>query len=188
MKTTNKIAFLAAALFAITGLTAKAQTSSKNDSYGSQIRYSIGADAGIPVGSFNTAYNWSIGGSIQADFPIVKDQVYATANAGFNNFFANDAGLNDVNTIPVKLGLKYFPVKYFYVQGEAGAAFISNKASLRADKTAVFVYAPQVGTLIGLGGRNYLDIGARFEGNTKFYNAGSSANFVALRVAYAFGL
>src|SRR5580658_905525 len=114
MKNSNKIAFLATALFTITGFIANAQTSSKTDSYGSEIRYSIGADAGIPVGSFNTAYNWSIGGSIQADFPIIKEQLYATANAGFNNFFANDAGLNDVNMIPVKLGLKYFPVKYFY--------------------------------------------------------------------------
>lgn len=88
--------------------------------------------------------------------------------------------------IPVKAGLKYFPVKNLYIQGEAGVSFIVNKSKIDADKSASFVYAPQVGYLIPLGKGNYLDAGFRFESNSKFYNNGSQANFLGLRVAYAF--
>lgn len=39
--------------------------------------------------------------------------------------------------IPIKGGLKYFPLKYLYVQGEAGASFITNKSALGINKIAV---------------------------------------------------
>jgi hypothetical protein len=44
-------------------------------------------------------YDWSAGGSVQADFPILKDQLYATLNGGLKhkimktNFFENIASL-----------------------------------------------------------------------------------------------
>jgi hypothetical protein len=96
--------------------------------------------------------------------------------------------LNDLHLIPVKAGLKYFPVKCFYLQGEAGASFLTNKAETGANKSAAFVYAPQVGVLLNTGGRNYIDAGFRFEGNTKFNDGDKTNNFLGLRIAYAFGL
>lgn len=193
MKTSIKISVLALGLLSVFSFSIKAQEiKTTNTTTSSGIRLSIGPDAGIPLGSFGDRYDWSIGGSVQADFPILKEQLFVTVNAGYLNFMAkNDTGLpnsSDLQMIPVKAGLKYFPVHNFYVQGEAGASFLTNKSDVGASKSTVFVYAPQVGYLFNLGGRNYLDAGVRFEGNTKFTDNGSSNNYLALRVAYSFGL
>ncbi|MGF7042619.1 hypothetical protein [Mucilaginibacter lappiensis] len=187
MKNSIKISVLTLALFSFFGPDVKAQSSTTTETYGSGIRLSIGADAGIPVGSLRNGYRWAFGGSAQADFPLIKDELYITLNSGYNNIFAkNSSNLNDIHLIPVKAGLKYFPVKIFYVQGEAGASFLTNNN--KAEKSATFVYAPQIGVLLPVGGKSYIDAGFRFEGNTKFYEAGKSSNFLALRIAYAFSL
>lgn len=190
MKKSIKICVGAIALFSFFSLRSVAQTSaSKTESYGSTIRLSVGADGGIPVGSLRTGYNANVGGSLQADFPILKDQLYATLNAGYNNIFArNRYNIPDIHLIPVKAGLKYFIIKQVYIQGEAGVSFLTNKNDLGTDKSAVFVYAPQAGVLLNVGGKNYIDAGFRFESNQKFFDGGRTANFLALRVAYAFNL
>lgn len=188
MKNSIKIGVITLSLFFFVSLHSNAQTATKTETSSSGIRLSFGAEAGIPVGSLKDGYDWNFGGSAQADFPIIKDQFYATINSGYNNFFAKSNNSNDLHLIPVKAGLKYFPVKCFYVQGEAGATFLTNKASIGGDKSAVFVYAPQIGVLLNIGGNNYIDAGFRFEGNTKFYDQGKTNNFLGLRVAYAFNL
>ncbi|MBS7564416.1 hypothetical protein KHS38_08350 [Mucilaginibacter sp. Bleaf8] len=195
MKKSIKLGTLALALATIFTFSAKAQDTTpapKSTTTSSGIKLSIGPEVGLPVGSLHDAYNWNLGSSIQADIPVYANKLFVTVNASFNNFFAKDNNLGiaakDLQLIPVKAGLKYFPVSNFYLQGEAGASFIADKDKVGADKSASFVYAPQVGYQFPLGGRNYLDAGVRFEGNTKFYNNGSSNNFLGLRVAYAFGL
>jgi hypothetical protein len=191
MKNSFKIIALAIALFSFLSLRSYAQTTtaSTSASYGSGIRLSAGADGGLPIGSLRQYYNWNLGGSLQGDFPIINDQLYATLNGGYDNYFAKKKyNLPDIHLIPVKAGLKFFPVKFVYLQGEAGVSFITNKSSLGFNKNASFVYAPQVGTLLNIGGRNYIDAGFRFESNTKFYDGGKSNNILALRVAYSFGL
>ncbi|MDO3626226.1 hypothetical protein [Mucilaginibacter sp. BT774] len=190
MKKSIKICVGAIALFTFFSLHSSAQTSvAKTESYGSGIRLSLGADGGIPVGSLNTGYNWNAGGSVQADFPILKDQLYATLNSGYNAIFASSQyNIPDIHLIPVKAGLKYFIIKQVYIQGEAGVSFLTNKNDMGADKSAVFVYAPQAGVLLNIGGKNYIDAGFRFESNQKFFNGGNTANFLAIRIAYAFNL
>ena len=90
--------------------------------------------------------------------------------------------------MPVKAGLKYFAVDNFYVQGEAGAAFVLNKTKIGADNSAAFIYAPQIGYQFALGGSSFLDAGVRYEASTKLNSNvnDSKVNFVALRVAYGF--
>jgi hypothetical protein len=186
--------FKTAALFAaITGATiaAKAQTTTSKEPSG--IIYSIGADGGITTGSFRDSHKSMVGGSIEADFP-VADQFYLTANTGYNQFFGVNnvfgTGIKapDINIIPVKVGLKYFPISALYLQLEAGAAFVTNKSTLGFERTGTFIYAPQVGTQIPLGGKNFLDAGVRWEGCTNFTenNGSSRGHFFALRLAYAF--
>jgi hypothetical protein len=194
MKSTLKITALALALAGFT-LSAKAQTnptSTKTTANG--IRYSIGVDAGIPTGKLSDNYNWNLGGSLQADIPVAS-QLFVTVNAGYNNIFGKDVTIGtttvkatNIQLLPVKAGLKFFPVQNFYIQGEAGAAFVLNKSNLHADKNAVFVYAPQIGYQFALAGNNYIDAGVRYEASTKLYNtaADSKVNFVGLRVAYGF--
>lgn len=195
MKNLFKISILS---LAIAGLSysAKAQTTTSTTTPSTRtnkaIRLSIGPDAGIPIGTLSDTHNWNLGGSVQADFPIATG-LDVTANAGFNNFFGKDYTVgtvtnkyNDISLIPVKVGLKYFPVENFYVQGEAGASFIANKDKSGATESTAFTYAPQVGILFPVGNKSYIDAGVRFESNTKFYTNGNNNNFFGIRVAYAF--
>jgi hypothetical protein len=192
MKASLKIGIVAALLVSST-LVSKAQSSSPAAASSKQeFRLSVGPDFGVPVGNLSNGYNWNIGGSIQADIPVIHN-LYVTVNAGYDNFFVkkHQADVVDKNLqlIPVKAGLKYFPGgSIFYVQGEGGVSFLTNKTDLGADKSAAFVYAPQVGVLLKLAPKNYLDLGFRWESTAAFYNGGNTNNFLGLRVAYAFGL
>ncbi|MDB5001196.1 MAG: hypothetical protein JWR76_2273 [Mucilaginibacter sp.] len=197
MKSTLKIATLVLA-FAGLSVAAKAQTtttstSTKTTTTSSGVRYSIGVDAGIPTGSFNNAYKWNLGGSVQADIPVAS-QLFVTVNAGYNNVFGEkNVGSTNVNVpniqlLPVKAGLKYFPISNFYVQGEAGAAFLLNKTDFFNDKSTAFVYAPQVGVQFPVSGSSFIDAGVRYEATTKYSSAfnNSKVNFFGVRVAYGF--
>ena len=195
MKNSFKIAAL---MLAFAGLTAGAKAQTTGPAAGSSstangVRFSIGVDAGVPTGTFSNNYNWNLGGSVQADIP-VANQLFVTVNAGYNNIYGktniNGTSLSATNIelLPVKAGLKFFPVSNFYIQGEAGAGFALNKTDLGFDKTAAFIYAPQIGYQFQLGGKSLIDAGVRYEGSTKFNSAidNSKVNFVALRVAYGF--
>jgi hypothetical protein len=191
MKSTLKISALALAFAAFT-FSAKAQTTpaSASTTTSGGVRFSIGVDAGIPSGSLSNSYNWNLGGSVQADIP-VANQLFVTVNAGYNNIYGKTIdGISapNIQLLPVKAGLKFFPVNNFYIQGEAGAAFALNKSDVGFNNTAAFVYAPQVGYQFQLGGKNYIDAGVRYEASTKFNSNidDSKVNFFGLRVAYGF--
>ncbi|GGH22504.1 outer membrane beta-barrel protein [Mucilaginibacter phyllosphaerae] len=201
MKTTLKIATLVLA-FAGLSFAAKAQTTSSSASTTTKsgIRYSIGVESGITVGDFKDTHKWNLGGSVQADIP-VANQLFVTVNAGYNNFFGakNDAtGLtaSDIHLIPVKAGIKYFVVPNFYVQGEAGAAFLLNKDEFygKTDngKSVAFVYAPQIGVQFPVSASgNFIDAGIRYEATSKYNTTiansiNSKVQFLGLRLAYGF--
>ena len=119
MKSTLKISALALA-FAAFAFSAKAQTTPASTTTTSGgVRLSIGVDAGIPTGKLSDSYNWNIGGSVQADIPVVN-QLFVTVNAGYNNFFGKGvtvdnttASATNIQLLPVKAGLKYFAVDKF---------------------------------------------------------------------------
>jgi hypothetical protein len=194
MKNSFKISALVLALAGFT-LGAKAQSttpvSGSNTSTG--VRFSIGVDAGVPTGNLSNSYNWNLGGSLQADIPVAH-QLFVTVNAGYDNIFGkkNVAGTNldvtNIQLLPVKAGLKFFPVNNFYIQGEAGAGFALNKSDVGFNNAAAFIYAPQVGYQFPIGGGSFIDAGVRYEGSTKFNSNidDSKVNFFALRLAYGF--
>ena len=201
MKNTFKTAALAI-VFAGFALGAKAQTTSTTATTTSSsatssngVIFSIGADAGIPTGKLHDAYNFSIGGSVQADIPVIPNFLFATINAGYtningkNNVYGTGYDATNIQLLPVKAGLKVFPVKYFYIQGEAGAAFALNKSDLGFDKTTAFLYSPQIGIQLPTSRKSYFDAGLFYQGTTKFNSNidNSKVNYVGLRVAYAFG-
>jgi len=187
MKTTFKISILSLALAALSlGVNAQSTKSTSNNG----VRLSIGAEAGIPVGDFNNAYNANVGGSLQVDLPVATD-LFVTVNAGYNTFLGktvNGFSVTNIQLIPAKAGLKYFATPSLYVQAEAGASFVANKKDIGATNSTLFTYAPQIGYLFPVGGKSYIDAGVRYEGNTALVDNGSTLGFVGLRVAYAFGL
>lgn len=189
MKRLSKISLVALALLAGVTFSAKAQTTSTSRPSG--LVLSVGVDGGLPLGNFKDDYNWSIGGSLQAEYPIIKKDLYVVLNAGYDNFFAKKIdGVKgqDLQLIPVKAGLKFYPVGNFYIQGLAGVSFIANKSDFDGSKSTVFVYSPQIGYLFNLGKGSFIDAGVKFEGNAKFVDSGESNNFLGLRIAYSFGI
>lgn len=196
MKRKHKVGLAALALLAVLAYAGKAKAQDApapaSKASGKEWRLSVGPDAGVPLGDFSNVYNWDLGGSAQIDIPIVQS-LYVTVNAGYNDYFVKsalkDAGAKNMQTIPLKAGLRYFPAgNIFYVQAQAGTTLLANKSDLDADKSAAFVYAPQVGVLLKLAEKNYIDVGFRFEGTSSFYDGGSYNNTLGLRVAYSFGL
>jgi hypothetical protein len=200
MKNTFKISALVLA-FAGFALGAKAQTTTPTTTTSTTtnngIRYSIGVDAGIPLGDFKDSHKWNLGGSVQADIPVISNQLFVTVNAGYNNVFGKKDQTNalgqrfdvpNLQLLPVKAGLKYFFIPNVYVQGEAGAAFLLNKSDVGANKSTAFVYAPQVGVQFPVSGSSFIDAGIRYEATTK-YTTGvdeSKVSFLGIRVAYGF--
>lgn len=189
MKNVFKISAIALA-FAVSAISAKAQTTtpaSTSTSSADGVKFSIGVDAGLPTGKISNYYNWNIGGSVQADIPVISKQLYVTVNAGYDNYFGKD-NLTNIQLLPVKAGLKYFLVDKFYIQGEAGAAFALNKSDVGFDKSAAFIWAPQIGYQFNLGGSNYLDAGVRYQSSSDYVsdNSNTKVSFVGLRVAYGF--
>lgn len=181
------VATLALLVAAVVGV--KAQTKGNGEPQRPSLYMSVGPEAGIPVGSLNDNYKWSLGGSVQADYAIVKKTLYVNLNAGFTNIFKEDVpGANDLQWIPVKAGLRYYPFQSnnLYVQGQAGVNFLTGGPA--GYKTATFAYSPQIGYLIPLGKGSYLDAGVKFDGSTRYIDGGNAANLIGLKVAYAFKL
>ena len=134
-------------------------------------RLGIGLSLGLPT---KDAYNIAVGGDLrlQKDF---YSNVSGLLSLGYTNFSVkNDGGSSGY--VPLKAGIKVFPLARFYFSGEVGAAFGTDK-----DQSTAFVYAPGV----GLGFNNGLDLGLRYEGLSQNDN---NLGQVALRIAYGFNL
>ncbi|WP_183575955.1 hypothetical protein HDF18_18860 [Mucilaginibacter sp. X5P1] len=162
-------------------------------------RISLGIDGGFPNGNLSNAYNFGVGASFQIDVPLTE-KLYFTGNIGYMSFFPNnnnigsnpEAILNvkvaNMNMVPVKVGLKYFLIRGFYVQAEAGESLLLNKSSIYALNTNAFTYAPQMGIVFKLHHHNYIDGGVRYERTQSFYGDGAYNNMFAVRVAYSLNL
>lgn len=150
---------------------AKAQNEPAGDS--KDTRLGIGLSLGLPT---NDAYNIAVGGDLrlQKDF---SSNLSGLLSVGYTNFSVKDElGGGSYGFVPLKVGVKIFPVERFYFSGEIGAGIGTDKGQETA-----FLYAPGV----GLGFNNGIDLGLRYEGLSV-----NSANLgqVALRIAYGFNL
>jgi hypothetical protein len=196
MKKTHQIGLMTALLAGIAFTTYAqdpVQSASTPASSDKEFRLSVGPEFGLPIGNFSNAYNWAFGGSVQADIPILS-RFYVTVNAGYDDAFVktntgDDNPGRNLQLIPVKAGLKYF---FFddlvYVQGQAGATFLGNKTDAGADKSAGFTYSPQVGVLVKLAPKNYIDAGFYWQQTQSFWTGESDLNTLGVRLAYSFGL
>ncbi|HEY0055931.1 MAG TPA: hypothetical protein VGB63_11280 [Pedobacter sp.] len=164
------MATVLAALFITNSVNAQTKEPS-GDSH--DTRLGIGLSLGLPT---NDDYNVAVGGDLrlQKDF---YSNVSGLLSLGYTNFSRKDElGGGSVGFVPLKVGVKIFPMARFYFSGEVGAAFGTDE-----DQETAFVYAPG----IGLGFNNGIDLGLRYEG---FSQNGGNLGQVALRIAYGFNL
>jgi hypothetical protein len=172
---------------------AKAQYSAVPDT----ARISIGPDISAPTGNFADQYKIGIGASLQADVPITPS-FYVIGNVGYTMFSANNTSTNpqyilnvksaNMNVAPLKLGLRWYLIRTFYIQGEAGETFLLNKAAVYATDGSAFTWAPQMGILFKLKSKNFIDGGIRWQKTQSFYGDTKYNTFWGFRVAYGFSL
>ncbi|RZL19018.1 MAG: hypothetical protein EOO89_04555 [Pedobacter sp.] len=164
-----------AIVIAITSVSAQTKGTSK---------LSIGAEFGLPVGDFATAFDVGFGGSVVYQHA-VADKLYLTANAGYVtyqgkvNFLGSNLTFN-ADFIPVKAGMKYFIAKNFYGSAELGASFATGSGS----SGTAFAYSPGLGIEFPVSDKGSVDVGARYEA----WSNNGTLSFVGLRAAFNFGL
>jgi hypothetical protein len=155
-------------------LLATSYTFAQNPEDSRAARLGIGLSLGTGT---NGTYGFVIGGDLrlQQDF---ASNVSGILSAGYISFSLKTGSPGqDYNVIPIKAGLKIFPVERFYFSGEIGAGLPANGSS-----RTTFVYAPG----LGIGFNAGIDLGLRYEAFTSRVNNNPSQ--VAFRIAYGFNL
>jgi hypothetical protein len=161
----------------------------------------IGVDYLMPYGDFGKIYDDGVGAAIRYRVGITEGKSLL-ASVGYNTFkgqlvLPGNNPKTDLraNFLPIKVGMKFQLFKYVYVAGEIGPTFAlgvqgtDNINSFVADDYKIngllFNFAPSVGVLIPAGGKNYIDLGIRYEGMTSNLH---SIFFTGIRAAYTFDI
>ncbi|MBL4677770.1 MAG: outer membrane beta-barrel protein [Mucilaginibacter sp.] len=163
-------------LTVICGLTVAAKAQSKSETG----KFSIGVEAGLPLGSFGDGYSFGIGGSLKYDQPIAEG-TFVTGSAGYTSFIGKSVTIDGFGTfknpaagfVPVKVGVKYFLAESFYGEAQLGAAF-----STQSGGGTAFAYSPGIGYAFSPN----VDLGIRYEA----WSNNGTVSQVAARLAYSF--
>jgi long-subunit fatty acid transport protein len=160
-------------------------------------RLGAGADYVLPTGDFGNIFNHGYGASLQLQTP-VRNNVNFTLSAGYLELKGKNAlfeqgivtQVDDIGLVPLKAGVKYYPVDYFYLGGDLGVTLgVKN-----FNETTVF-YVPNFGVEFPVSGKSSLDLNVRYErgiSNRPFDRSGEAGffttpKFVGLRLGYNFG-
>jgi hypothetical protein len=140
-------------------------------------KFSIGFEAGLPVGDAHNVYSSVFGGSLKYELPIAESTFF-TLSAGYNSFQVKselkDLGFEKSDgAIPLKAGIKYYFDRGFFAEGQLGASF-----STQSGGGTAFVYAPGIGYTFDGG----FEAGVRYEG----WSHNGTISQVGLRLAYRF--
>ena len=150
-------------------------------------RWSIGLEAGAPVGDASNGYNLVIGASLKYEIPITTT-IALTLSVGRNTFLGKAISGHKIPTsdgLPLKAGMKYHFTNSFYGEAQAGTVFYGDIRRLTA-----FVYAAGVGYDFN----NRINMGLRYENWAKngngVFGTGISADGpygqIGVRLAYSF--
>lgn len=154
----------------LTTTSLQAQTSS------SPVKFSLGVEPSLPIGTFGDAYSFGIGGSVQGELK-VADELGLTLNAGYINYSGKDVGgfkVPSSGIIPVLAGAKYYAAPSFYIHGQLGASFGTSTGG-----GTNFTYSPGIGFMAS---KNF-DILLKYVG---YSQTGGSSSAIGARVAYVF--
>ncbi len=170
-----KNAFLILLLSAIY-FTANAQTRGRNATSRSATSsgFSIGLEAGLPVGENGEIYSSLIGGSLQYEIMPAAD-LGITFSGGYLNYnIKSKYGGGSVGFVPLLAGVKYYFTPGAFFHAQLGAA-----VGTKTGQGTSFVYSPGVGLKLSPN----LDAEVKYMGIS---NKGGTIPNVGLRVAYNF--
>ncbi len=161
------------------------------------VRINVGLSAGLPI-ALDNMYTYNAGAFLQVDYPLSRT-LYVTGSAGYNTLFASpnfsttEGGILNVKaanmqTVPLKIGIKLFAIRHFYLAGEVGQTLLVNRSAVYAPKSNAFTFSPRMGMLFFLKNHQYIDAGIRYEAVSTFYNDKANYGFWAAHIAYALNL
>lgn len=165
-------------VIAAVGLTAGAQDKKSSDK---EFKFSIGVEAGLPLGDLKDASSFGIGGSAMGEYAAAEN-LGLTLSAGYMTFAGKTVESvkgPSLNLIPVLIGGKYHFNDKIYGHAQLGMTFASVKVAGVSASTSAFTYAPT----IGFTPSENIDIALKYQAYTK---NSSSTSFLGLRVAYVF--
>lgn len=142
--------------------------------------FSIGVEAGLPVGSagINDLFSFAIGGSLQCEY-FASPDFGLTLTAGYLDYLPKN-GVNSIGFIPVLAGFKYHFNPKVYGSAQLGISFSTVKDGPTVIGTGdFFSYAPGIGFQVS---RN-VDLLARYEAASK---GGVTYGNIGVRLAYGF--
>jgi hypothetical protein len=145
-------------------LLVSAQTQNSNLSFG------VGLNLGIPAKNLSGS-SIAAGADLMAHYSLAKE-VALTGDVGYTALFAKNNG-NTTNIIPLRVGLRYYPVSSFFLGGKIGAGFLSGNGSVTT-------------TAYSLGGGfkidRQLELGASYDA----YSKNGTIGLVNIRLGYFF--
>ena len=141
-------------------------------------KFSIGVEAGLPLGDASDSFSSIIGGSVKYEASIGVN-TYFTISGGYNSYTTKNVLIaigvpSSFGFVPLKAGIKYYSTDGFFLEGQVGVTISTEK-----NGSNFFAYSPGVGYSFNGG----LEAGVRFEGWTK---GTGSVNQLGLRLAYRF--
>ena len=136
-KLQNMKKIILAFLITVTAFSVNAQ---KNNN----VKFSLGAELGVPTGNLNTLYSVAIGATAQADIKIDKDAAL-TFNTGIIQYVGKKIRNTDFKyrseaLIPLLVGIKYYFTPMVYGSGQLGTSI-----STAQNGGSTFTYIPGVG-------------------------------------------
>jgi len=155
-------------VFAVFALSSSAQLLAP-----AHLAVSIGSELTIPG---NSSYQLGIGASVKLEFPIAK-RMSISATGNFTHVFDNSNVIfGGDEFIPIKLGVRYYPISSLYVEGEGG---VTLKTDIVQQQLATFSIGS--GVIAPLGKHGGLDMGFRYE------SWGGLLKQPIFRLAYRYG-
>jgi len=153
-------------------------------------RFGLGLETGFTTGTLEKTNSFELGGTARLQYS-VSSSFGIMLTSGYYNFFTGGTNSNNTTTvvgtrtyanaahsqgvIPVKLGLKQFFTKSYYVSAEGGVGF---ETKYNEDKKLLL--SPSLGWA-----NKSWDVSARYE---NFSGQSNNYGLVGVRIAYGFKL
>ncbi len=119
---------------------------------------------------------WSVGGGADmlAQYGIIK-YLALTGDAGFTTLFGRRKDLHSYKIVPVRIGVRYFPLSKLYIGAKTGVGFLKVKG---IDGATALAYSAGGGYVFN----KKFDVGITYDG----YSKSGTIGLIAVRAGYFF--